>query len=85
MCLTVQVSSALRKGSQDTQIAKKTLNTLSAHVLFSPAGPTKMFLLFQAHEGALDGPPQGFAAKRAFSINLRKGFQVGLRVFVRRP
>jgi hypothetical protein len=41
-----------------------------------------MFLLFQAHEGALDGPPQGFAAKRAFSINLRKGFQVGLRVFV---
>jgi hypothetical protein len=37
-----------------------------------------MFLLFQAHEGALDGPPQGFAAKRAFSINLRKGFKVCL-------
>ncbi|KAF6265591.1 hypothetical protein COO60DRAFT_1456961 [Scenedesmus sp. NREL 46B-D3] len=41
----------------------------------SAPGPTKMFLLFQAHEGVLAGPPQGFAAKRAFSINLRRGFQ----------
>jgi hypothetical protein len=39
-----------------------------------------MFLLFQAQEGALAGPPQGFAAKRAFSINLRRGFQVRLGV-----
>lgn len=43
-------------------------------------GPTKMFLLFQAHEGALAGPPEGFAAKRAFSINLRKGFQVNINL-----
>lgn len=40
------------------------------------SGPTKMWLLFQAPEGVLQAAPEGFSVRRAFSINLRKAFQV---------
>jgi len=35
-----------------------------------------MWLLFQAPEGVLQAAPEGFSVRRAFSINLRKAFQV---------
>lgn len=41
-------------------------------------GPTKMFLLFQCPEGSIPTAPEGFMAKRAFNINLRKAFQVNI-------
>jgi hypothetical protein len=46
-------------------------------VLVQPAGPTKLWLLFQAPDGELQSAPQGFTIRRAFNINLRKAFQVG--------
>ncbi|KAF8063796.1 hypothetical protein HT031_003653 [Scenedesmus sp. PABB004] len=42
-------------------------------------GPTKMFLLFAAPEGSLAAPPQGFAPKRAFALNMRKALQARAR------
>jgi hypothetical protein len=36
-----------------------------------------MWLLFQAPDGVLQCVPEGFTIRRAFNINLRKGFQVG--------
>lgn len=35
-----------------------------------------MWLLFQAPDGVLQAAPEGFTIRRAFSINLRKAFQV---------
>eukprot|EP00879_Flechtneria_rotunda_P012704 GHRR01013266.1.p1 GENE.GHRR01013266.1~~GHRR01013266.1.p1 ORF type:complete len:277 (+),score=85.69 GHRR01013266.1:308-1138(+) len=41
-------------------------------------GPTKMFLLCKTQEGALEAAPEGFVARRAFQVNLRKAFQVNI-------